>query len=492
VQLNRRWTVGARIGGGGFGAVFEAHSDSERAAIKLVPKMPGADRELLFVDLDGVRNVVPVIDSGETADGAHYALIMPRADRSLADYLNEASPLDVPTALAVLTDIAEALADLEAQGVVHRDLKPANVLSYNGKWCLADFGISRYAEATTAPDTQKFALSPPYAAPERWRDERATPATDVYSLGVMAFEMLSGRRPFPGPAVHDYREQQLHDAPPPLKVGAALAALVVECLYKSPEPRPRAGNLLARLSALSAEPPSGGLAQLQHANRVEVERQAAAATAESAARSNRERRDSIAEAAEHSLKLISDSLRQTIVDNAPAATSAGAAGRGWVLTLGSATLQMTDMQRVDPQALAAYDRPAPIDVIGYASISVVMRPANTHGYDGRGHSLWFCDAETEESYQWFELAFMDLGLLGGPTSPATPYAMPAGMQAGEALSPVLGTRQLAWGFTRLVAGQLDDFIDRWANWCALAAQRRLAHPSHMPERTTTPPRRQNM
>src|SRR5699024_7455063 len=94
-------------------------------------------------------------------------------------------------------DIATTLTDLDGS-VVHRDLKPENVLYLDGHWCLADFGIARYAEATTSPDTRKFALSPLYAAPERWKGERATTATDIYSLGVIAYELLSGEVPFTG------------------------------------------------------------------------------------------------------------------------------------------------------------------------------------------------------------------------------------------------------------------------------------------------------
>ncbi len=68
-------------------------------------------------------------------------------------------------AIGVLSDIAEALVAI-ADRIVHRDLKPENVLLLKGQWCLADFGIARYAEATTALDTQKYAMTPPYAAPE--------------------------------------------------------------------------------------------------------------------------------------------------------------------------------------------------------------------------------------------------------------------------------------------------------------------------------------
>src|SRR5258708_40144833 len=100
-------------------------------------------------------------------------------------------------AVNILLDVAEALASLE-KDVVHRDLKPENILFYQGHWCLADFGIARYAEATTSPDTHKYSFTPPYAAPEQWRFERATPATDVYAFGVTAFELLQGHRPFRG------------------------------------------------------------------------------------------------------------------------------------------------------------------------------------------------------------------------------------------------------------------------------------------------------
>ena len=213
VKLKQEWTVGARIGSGGFGQVFAAENkDGLKAAVKLVPKAPGANRELLFVDLKDIRGVVPIIDSGE--DGNHWVLVMPRADKSLRQHLTSAAgPARVTDATSVLMDIASALAELDGK-IVHRDLKPENVLYLDGTWRLSDFGISRYAEATTAADTQKYSLSAPYAAPERWRAERATGAADVYALGIMAFEMLHGSRPFPGPDIEDYREQHLHEALP--------------------------------------------------------------------------------------------------------------------------------------------------------------------------------------------------------------------------------------------------------------------------------------
>ena len=124
------------------------------------------------------------VNYGEMDDA--WVLVMPRADRSLRDELTGAGGrVSLDGTVAVLRDVAAALADMDGR-VVHCDLKPENILLLHGACCLADFGISRYAEASTASDTRKFAMSPPYAAPERWRAERATIATDVYALGVIA------------------------------------------------------------------------------------------------------------------------------------------------------------------------------------------------------------------------------------------------------------------------------------------------------------------
>ena len=86
ITLKEDWILGDRLGAGGFGQVYAAENrDGLRAAVKLVPKAPGADRELLFVDLKGTRGIVPIIDSGEYGD--HWVLVMPRADESLRQHL---------------------------------------------------------------------------------------------------------------------------------------------------------------------------------------------------------------------------------------------------------------------------------------------------------------------------------------------------------------------------------------------------------------------
>lgn len=106
-------------------------------------------------------------------------------------------------------------------------------------------------------------MTAPYAAPESWRAERATSATDVYALGVMAFEMLTGARPFLGPNFEDYREQHLHSDAPALKSGTSvLRALVGEMLFKAAGARPSAANMLARLEGSKQQQISGGLAKL--------------------------------------------------------------------------------------------------------------------------------------------------------------------------------------------------------------------------------------
>lgn len=473
--LNQRWKIGDKIGSGGFGLVYAAENDDGlRVAVKLVPKVPGADRELLFTNLKGIVGVVPIIDSGEHENS--WVLVMPRAEESLRQHMmNAGGKLAVQDALAILTDIASTLAELDGK-VVHRDLKPENVLLLNGKWRLSDFGISRYAEATTAADTQKYALSPPYAAPERWRAERATGAADIYAFGIMAFEMLQGGLPFRGPRIDDYREQHLHDDPPTLNVGtAALKAMVAETLFKAPGARPSPANLVARLKQ-SRQQRSGGLGKLSEAHFGEVAKQGETERQASAARSESERRAELFRSASASLESLYSSLSGAIMEAAPSVKKGRAGKRtGITLSLGTAQLELVP---IFESPRSPWARGVPVfDVVAHAGV-ILRIPRDRHNFEGRSHSLWYCDAFEKDRYEWVETALMVTPMVPKTTA-MRPFMADPGPEAAAALWAGLAEFQLAWPIQPVDA---DEFIDRWASWLADAAQGRLQSPSTMPER----------
>lgn len=480
IELSQRWTVGSRIGKGGFGRVYEVvGEDGREGAAKFVPKAPGADRELLFVNLpDNASNIVPVIDSGEY--GEFWVLVMPRADKSLREHLGSAGGrLPIGECVEALLDIVEALASLEGR-VVHRDLKPENVLLLDGRWCVADFGISRYTEASTATHTHKYSLSPPYAAPERWRYETATPAADVYAVGVMAFEMIEGKLPFPGPSTEEFREQHLHASPPSLRGAPPLfASVVAECLYKAPEARPSPANLQARLRGSRSSPVGPGLDALAEANRAAVARRADEARARSEQRTLRERRSRLAEAGRSIFLGISETLSSSIKGAAPAAHFQREANGSWTIKLNEAELYLSDPGEHAKEDWGGWEAPS-FDVVLYAQLRIRIPPESAN-YWGRSHSLWYCDAVAENEYGWYETAFMVNPLIP-QRGRENPFALDPGEAAAKALWTGVAEYQLAWPFTPLIIGSLDEFVDRWADWLAKAARGLLGHPSRMPER----------
>jgi eukaryotic-like serine/threonine-protein kinase len=474
VSLSQPWAIGEEIGDpGGFGSVFEASNGAVSAAAKFIPKAPGAERELLFVELGPARNVIPILDHGEHED--QWVLVMPRAEKSLRQHIKQSGTLDIAEASSILIDVATALESLEDE-VVHRDVKPENILLEGGAWCLADFGISRYAEATTDEATRKFSLTPPYAAPEQWRGERATSATDIYALGVVAFELVAGVRPFSGPG-DDFRNQHLHEEPDfPPDFPSGFASLIDECLIKSPGARPSASTFRTRLGQMDFSDASDGLLALQEANRAQVAERAEKEREASLARTEADRRSELVDAGVKLLIKVSDELRDVIQSVAPESEpTSGVYGDrpDWSLRLGGAELSVSQVDIDSPGTTSVFD------VVAHASIALTV-PPGTQDYRGRAHSLWFCDAVNEGEYAWYETAFMSSPLTNTRDSTA-PFALTPS-NGDSSLQPAMGTVQVAWPFTRLDPGDVSEFVDRWAGWLGQAAQGTLRYPMSMPER----------
>ena len=478
IELSRRWRMGSEIGSGGFAKVYSATSmEGEDAVVKLIPKQPGAGRELLFEELGDEPNILPVIDHGEHGDS--WVLVMPRAEKSLREHLvQHENVLPLAEVVHILTDIATALASIEDR-VVHRDLKPENILLWETNWCLADFGIARYAAATTSADTRKFSMTSRYAAPEQWRFERATSRTDVYALGILAYELVAGQRPFSGPREADFRDQHLHNDPSelPRTVPTALQSLITQCLYKAPEARPTPGTVLTRLQT-DLNHSLQAVQRLQEANLAVVEQRAEAQRGLSIAETEALRRAELFETAEQALSTIFATLRSQVTAAAPSSAPSG--GREWPLIPNEARLYVEEIcQASRPSTADRYS--LPFDVIAYSTM-VLKIPSNRYGYEGRSHSLWYCDAQEEGVFRWYETAFMVSPLIPS-RGVMDPFALdPLAEDAVGAVAPIMSGFQVAWPFTPIDQGQEQDFVERWMNWFADAAQGRLDHPRTMPER----------
>lgn len=251
------------LGSGGQGTVHRGRraEDGTLVAIKRVhDASPDIERnrELQIALKVGQRTTQHLLAPFTwAADGDDLLLVMPLADRSLADELaDHPEGLSEETQLAILRDVTTGLVELQLLGIVHRDFKPHNVLLLGGRWHVADFGMSRDLDVSTATVTFQYGGTALYVAPERWRGQPATHKSDLYALGCIAHELGTGKPPFTGTDATALRHQHWHAEPPPSPVGPTLARWIMRLLDKEPARRPQ--DAQAALTALPTFPPLAG------------------------------------------------------------------------------------------------------------------------------------------------------------------------------------------------------------------------------------------
>ncbi|MDH6554212.1 serine/threonine protein kinase [Streptomyces sp. SAI-133] len=252
--LAERYRLEEPLGRGAMGEVWRADDQllGRPVAVKLVQGAEAADSERFRMEAQTSArlnhpNVVSVYDFG-SHDGQSY-LVMELVDGwSLAQERSLRGALAPQEAAAVAAQMATGLVAAHQQGVIHRDIKPANVmLSADGTAKITDFGIARFADAAavTLTATGKVMGTGDYLAPERALGRPATPASDVYSLGCVLYELLTGRPPFRGATTLAVVQQHVDASPPPpahLRPDTphALSDYVLRLLAKDPAHRPTA------------------------------------------------------------------------------------------------------------------------------------------------------------------------------------------------------------------------------------------------------------
>jgi eukaryotic-like serine/threonine-protein kinase len=250
------YRVVRRVGAGGMGAVFEIeHVRLKKRLIgkTLHPGLRGRDDFLARMDLEAQTlarlthpNIVQVHDLGVTDDGIPFFVMEKLEGSDLRRLLRVRRFLELDPALMILGEVLEALAHAHREGVVHRDIKPENIfLARSGAHTVTkvlDFGIAHVMDDPMNLTGQRFLGTCQYAAPEQLRGQKPTEKTDIYAVGCVLFELITGRRPFPGPKTSDYVQQHVNEPAPRLStfaaVPSALDELVATALEKDPAKRP--------------------------------------------------------------------------------------------------------------------------------------------------------------------------------------------------------------------------------------------------------------
>ena len=263
-SLGSAYTLEHELGGGGMSRVFLARDTSlgRQVVVKVLsPELSSGvnserfRREILLAVQLQHPHIVPILAAGDV-DSLPYFIMPFVAGQSLRQRLDGTHGLPPNEAVGILRDIAKALAHAHALGIVHRDIKPENVLISGGSAAVTDFGIakalstSRMVSGATLTQGGTSLGTPAYMAPEQAAaDPDADHRADIYSFGVVAYELIAGAPPFHGRSPQALLTAHMAEMPPPLEtrvpaVPPALAALIMRCLAKSPADRPPTASAL--------------------------------------------------------------------------------------------------------------------------------------------------------------------------------------------------------------------------------------------------------
>jgi serine/threonine-protein kinase len=270
--LGPSFAIERQLGGGGMSNVYVVADAalSRRIVVKMLPPNPSAK-----VDSDRFRReiqiaaglqhpcIVPVLTTGFVDDSPYYTMPFV-AGESLRAYLSTGQLPPLARATRILRDVASAIAHAHEHGVAHRDLKPDNVLLSSGYAVVTDFCIAKAVSSARGESDVELTSNgmtvgtPAYMAPEQAAaDPAADHRVDVYALGIMAYEILTGQRPFIGRTAQELLIAHITKPPAPitdrrLDLPGAMSALVMRCLAKSPDDRPSASDTVETLDRVAS------------------------------------------------------------------------------------------------------------------------------------------------------------------------------------------------------------------------------------------------
>jgi serine/threonine-protein kinase len=266
--LGGKYRIGRKIGSGGIGVVYAAEHVTlgHEVAVKILRGAAARDggeiarlRREAYIQVHVEHpNVARVLDLDQMPDGSIYVVMERLLGRSLADKLARDGLVAPGHAVAVFTHVCRALDAAHRKGVVHRDLKPGNIfLCEDGVAKVLDFGMSKLATAESLTQTGYTLGTPEYMAPEQCIGAQVEPRTDIYALGVMMYEALTGELPIVAPSRRELLDLHQRQIPtsmrqrrPDLPIPESLDLAVMKCLKKRLNERPKSASQLEQLLAV--------------------------------------------------------------------------------------------------------------------------------------------------------------------------------------------------------------------------------------------------